>query len=144
MQIIRSLHTQASLQEFCVMEIKVTGLIHTYGEEFDLRIAIDKIERGSRWHRAEYVMPDWDPEVLALMLADISDLRAETLKSMLSARKLSPDELCVQLQLLKETLSNWDDVMAELMLPDTEIKSMWTMGSLKASTSGTWVHAMFE
>ena len=145
MQIKRALlRAYVSLQESCVLEIKVTGLIHSYGEEFDPNIAIEKMKRGSRWPRAEYVMPDWDPKVLALMLADISDPRAETLKSMLSAQKPSPDELCAQLQLLKETLSNWDDILAEIVLPDAEIKSMWTIGSLKASTSGTWMRAMFE
>ena len=123
MQIIRSLlHAYISLQAFRVLDSKVTGLIHSYGEDTDPNIAIEKMKRGSRWPRAEYVMPDWDPEVLALMLADISDPRAETLKSMLSAQKPSPDELCAQLQLL--TLSNWDDMMAELMLSDAEIKSM--------------------
>ena len=106
--------------------------------------AITKMKRGSKWPRPEYLVSDIGRDVIELMLVDHDENTVRQLKHIIMQSSLDARELCAELIRLRSMLSNWEDIVQEIVLSDQEIIDMWKQKSLFASTAGTWTHAMLE
>ena len=123
---------------------QVTTLIHSHAEEFDPSLAITTMKTGKNWPRPEYMTDEYNIAVIKVLVGNCSQDETAKLLSLLADATTTRSDLCHELQLLKHKSSVWEDLVKEFVLTDSEIMQTWSDNALRASTAGTWMHAMFE
>ncbi|CAE7650574.1 unnamed protein product [Symbiodinium sp. CCMP2592] len=122
----------------------VTSLIHEYAAEFDAWQAVQNMKAGKNWPRREYAVSDIQVDVILLKLVDAPGSARERLTEVLQHQPMDIESLCAELARFREELSNWDDIVQEIMLQDNEIVDFWKKKSFHACNAGTWMHSMLE
>ena len=117
----------------------VTGLVHSFVEEFDGDGAIAKMAVSRNWPRPGYLRRPPPPEAVAAL---------EELDPALGAALREPemDEHLVSglAQELKQRQRSALPLLAKLALSPDEIRQKWKANAEDASNRGTWMHLTFE
>ncbi|CAE7239314.1 SWA2, partial [Symbiodinium sp. KB8] len=124
---------------------------HAYyfdGEKTDTRFdawqAVQNMKAGKDWPRLEYAASNIQVNVILLKLVDAPGSVRDRLTEVLQHEPLDMESLCAELIRFREELSNWDNIVQEIMLHDSEIVDLWKTKSFHACNAGTWMHSMLE
>ena len=119
-------------------------MIHKYAAGFDAWQAVQNMKAGKDWPRLEYAASNIQVNVILLKLVDAPGSVRDRLTEVLQHEPLDMESLCAELIRFREELSNWDNIVQEIMLHDSEIVDLWKTKSFHACNAGTWMHSMLE
>ena len=119
-------------------------MIHSYAQEFEPDVAIEKMKSSRNWPRPEYMISEYNVGIIRALLSACSQDVVGSLMEMLENAATTKEQLCQEVQRLRDHVHCWQDLIKEFVLTDGEILKAWSCNSLRACTAGTWMHAMFE
>ena len=121
----------------------VTGLIHSFSEEFDAKGALALMKKSPRWPRPGYLVPRPLEAGAIDLLASMPS--AGLLVNVLRDTKATDEHICgVARRLIGAHPDMHAPVVKALALDDDAVFAKWNQNRDDAAGRGTWMHWRFE
>ena len=119
----------------------VTGLVHRFAPHFHAEEVIMKMKQGTKWPRAEYLIPVMPSAVRQLLGA------LPTAARLLREWDAEARNECAIIEAVKSLLAEHPALRQDLLLlalTDEQIQAKWEANRVRSANLGTWMHLQFE